>query len=340
MKNNFYMLCAGLIFLLLTGTIKAQKLEKGQMSVRSESGVTLVFTSETDPPGAGQQAVGIIQAVGGNKNVFHRAFIDNARGMYFGYDIEVEPVSGANQYKLVFKPLSITPKLPPAPPRRLPRTSGGDGNADAKANNRQTAELTALALPSFPEPQIVQIGDTLSLDLLVNPQTGVKIVDLIKIYESSNASSSPFPSGSATGGSNRPAADFSADAVEFKAISSILKINGQSVFDAESVPRPGVTGALIWFYTPEQGRFILSLVPREGYDFQKTGTIQGNKIAFSMRGNDYEWISQTPIVTSGSGNWNLWVLHDPNYRPRFPMGETSSYIVGAADRIEYLIKKK
>lgn len=342
MRNNFNILCTGFILLILIGAVNAQKLEKNQVMAKT-GGVALVFTSETDPPGAGQQAVGMIQVVGGDKNLFHRAFIDKAGGVYFGYDVEVEPVPGTNQYKLIFKPLSITPHLP-SPPRRLPQASGAGGNADSKANNRQAAELTALTLPGYPEPQIVQIGDTVSLDLLVNPQTGVKIIDLIKIYDSTNNPVLPFSNGSgaaaATGG-NRPAADFSADAMGFKVTSSILKINGQSVNDDRNGSRLGVTGTLIWFYTPERGRFILSLLPRAGYNFRKTGTIQGNKIAFSIGGNDYEWISQNPIVASGNGNWNLWVLHDPNYLPEFPTSKsTSSVVVGAAGDVEHLIKKK
>ncbi len=343
MRNNFNILCTGFFLLILIGAVNAQKLEKGQIMARAGGGVALVFTSETDPPGAGQQAVGMIQVVGGNKNLFHRAFIDKAGGVYFGYDVEVEPVLGTNQYKLIFNPLSITPKIPPTPPRRLTRASGAGGNADSKVNNRQAAELIALTLPGYPEPQIVQIGDTVSLDLLVNPQTGVKIIDLIKIYDSTNDPVLPFSnvSGGAAGtGGNRPAADFSADAMGFKVTSSILKINGQSVNDDRNGSRLGVTGILIWFYTPERGRFILSLVPRAGYNFQKTGTIQGNKIAFSMDGNDYEWISQNPIVAGGSGNWNLWVLHDPHYRSEFPPSPSTPYVVGAAGDIERLIKKK
>ncbi len=59
-----------------------------------------------------------------------------------------------------------------------------------------------------------------------------------------------------------------------------------------------------------------------------------------MEGNDYEWISQNPIVASGSGNWNLWVLHDPNYLPEFPTSKSTSYVVvGAAGDVEHLIKK-
>jgi hypothetical protein len=78
----------------------------------------------------------------------------------------------------------------------------------------------------------------------------------------------------------------------------------------------GCTGALLWFYVPERGRFIFSLVPREGYQFKKIAVLDDNKIEFSVNGERYEWVSSTSILPNG-GTWNLWVLHDPDYTPLF-----------------------
>ena len=78
----------------------------------------------------------------------------------------------------------------------------------------------------------------------------------------------------------------------------------------------GASGALLWFYVPERGRFIFSLVPRDGYEFEKIAVLDENKIAFTANGERYEWSSETPILPNG-GTWNLWVLHDPNYTPLF-----------------------
>jgi hypothetical protein len=67
---------------------------------------------------------------------------------------------------------------------------------------------------------------------------------------------------------------------------------------------------------PERGCFIISLVPRDGYSFEKIAVLDENKIAFTANGERYEWSSETPILPNG-GTWNLWVLHDPNYTPLF-----------------------
>ncbi len=104
--------------------------------------------------------------------------------------------------------------------------------------------------------------------------------------------------------------------------------------------RLSVTGALIWFYLPQRERFILSLTQREGYNFQKVGTVQGNKIRFSFDGNQYDWISSAPVVTSGDDTWNLWVLQDKDYQPEIEPTQGFPYLFGAADDAKYLLKKK
>ena len=78
----------------------------------------------------------------------------------------------------------------------------------------------------------------------------------------------------------------------------------------------GCSGALLWLYIPERGRFIFSLVPREGYDFEKIAVLDENKITFTIDRERYEWVSGTSILPSG-GAWNLWVLRDTKYTPLF-----------------------
>jgi hypothetical protein len=73
---------------------------------------------------------------------------------------------------------------------------------------------------------------------------------------------------------------------------------------------------LLWFYVPDRGRFIFSLVPREGYNFAKIAVLDGNKIEFTVNNEKYEWISSESILPNG-GTWNLWVLHDTKYTPLF-----------------------
>ena len=113
--------------------------------------------------------------------------------------------------------------------------------------------------------------------------------------------------------------DFTLDAVSLAVKNYSLTIKGNLVGKSKS--SIGVTGALLWFYVPERGRFIFSLVPREGYDFAKIAVLDGNRIVFNVDGELYEWLSSASILPNG-GTWNLWVLHDRDYAPLFGPGAT------------------
>ena len=108
--------------------------------------------------------------------------------------------------------------------------------------------------------------------------------------------------------------DFTLDAVELSIKDYRLLLNGSVVSVGKSTSP--VAGALVWFYVQGRGRFIFSLAPRDGYEFQKVGIVDGNRIEFTMGGDRYEWLSASPILTGG-GTWNVWVLHDPKYSPLF-----------------------
>ena len=343
MKNNSFAVLLSTIILCISTVIGfAQEPKKHQASVRLESGITIFFTSETDPPNSIRGAIGAIE-VGSTNNIIHRAFIDDERGVYFGYDIKVEPSTETGQFKLIFQPLSITPHYLKYP-KHVAQRSGATGNGSSALlqDSRQIPALKALKLPKYPEPQIVQDGDTVAFDVLVNPKTSIKVIDLMKISTSDTQSLQPTSSvvAKGTGGGNLPAKDFSVEAVQFKITSSRLLVNGHPVTNSAGL---GVTGGLVWFYLSKHGRFILSLIPREAYNFQKTGTIQGNKISFSIGENQYEWISSSPIISGQDDNWNLWILHEPDYVPEFAVfGKTDSnfFLAGAAVRLEHLVKKK
>ena len=342
MRNNLYVIFLSVVILLASGTIYAQEQKKSQTSVRFKDGLTVVFTSETDPPQSNRQTLASVQ-IDGDNNIIRRVYTDTERGVYFGYDVVVEPLAESEQFKLSFLPLSIEPFHLLLPPPKPPRPGSAGGGAQPPISQRQVAKLTLLSLSKYPDAQIVGDGDTVAFDVLVNSKTGVKIVDLIKVLTSSNQPIQPLSSNgqtTASGGGVRPTRDFSADAVGFKITASRLIINGTPVNESTGKFGIGVTGALVWVYAPGRGRFILSLAPREGYNFQKTGTIQGSKISFSMGGNQYEWVSASPIVASENDNWNLWVLHDPDYFPDYAGAKADSYLFGAADSIEFLIKKK
>ncbi|MDT7603686.1 MAG: hypothetical protein QOF61_1683, partial [Acidobacteriota bacterium] len=156
------------------------------------------------------------------------------------------------------------------------------------------------------ETQTLEDGDAVSLDLLVNPRTGVRVVDVIKVaYERARLwQSAPR--------------DFTLDSVEIALRDQRLTMNGEPLAVVRAARE--VSGALVWFYVPGRGRFILSLVPRAGYDFRKIALIEDNHVSFDFRGDHFEWVSSAPVVGNG-GDWYAWVLADASYTPEVNSAE-------------------
>jgi hypothetical protein len=161
--------------------------------------------------------------------------------------------------------------------------------------------------PKSTAPQTLDDGDAVSLELLVNRESGVKIIDVVKVTFDRSILRENYHDAAPK--------DFSLDAVSSLAIKGYeLSIDG--VLIGKSKSKLGCAGSLLWFYVPDRGRFIISLAPREGYSFEKIGLVDGNRIEFILNGELYEWTSGEAIFANG-GAWNLWVLHDPNYEPLF-----------------------
>jgi hypothetical protein len=160
--------------------------------------------------------------------------------------------------------------------------------------------------PKSTTPQTLDDGDAVSLELLVNNESGVKIVDVVSVtFDRATLRESHLESAPK---------DFTLDAVELGVKNYSLLINGTLVNKSKSTI--GFTGTLLWFYIPDRGRFIFSLVPREGYEFAKIAVVDDNRIEFTLNNERYEWLSSESILPNG-GTWNLWVLHDTHYTPLF-----------------------
>jgi hypothetical protein len=77
-------------------------------------------------------------------------------------------------------------------------------------------------------------------------------------------------------------------------------------------------GSTIWLGLPGRGMYLLSLAPREGYDFQKSGAIRGHVITFQGGGEQYEIRTSGSILGSDKA-WNLYMLHLPAMEMKGPL---------------------
>jgi hypothetical protein len=313
------LMIAGLL-LLLCSLATAQEDSRRNVVVPLADGGFVAFKSETAWTGAGGSSASTAagsqislgefrtQAFVDDNRVIHRVLADAAGRYVFGYDLLIEAVPVSKTFTIAVAPLDsqIEDRL----------LAGG-----FKVQPPRIATL-----PQAGEPEILDDGDSFTLDLLVNQKTGVKIVDLVKVsFDRSNLwDDNPR---------NLPR-DFTLDAVPLRVIDFRLLVDGNLL--ASGKPGTKFSGALIWCYVEGQGRFIFSLVPREGYQFQKVGIIEDKRIEFTLKGKHYEWLSSEPILPSG-GSWNLWMLHDPTYLP-FGSQEVSKQEKSRLDKLDDSIK--
>jgi hypothetical protein len=285
--------------LLLSLCAGAQE-KGGQLVVPLESAGFVAFKIET-VPSASQVANGSTEAQGlvnpralkGEHHVIHRVLTDADGDFVFGYDLTVEPLANVKQFSVAVGPLS---------PEFAEQLRAGNNVAGRGA--RPLIKVHTISRST--EAQLIDDGDAFALDLLVNQQTGVKIVDMVKVsFDRAKLFESPA-------GDQYPIRDFTLANVELAVRDYKLLLNDEQV--AGGKPTRGCEGALVWFYVPGKGRFIFSLIPHQGYDFRKIGVIEDNKISFTMGSDRYEWISSAPVVGNG-GDWNVWVLLDSTYIP-------------------------
>jgi hypothetical protein len=255
-----------------------------RLIVPMQSGAFVVIRTESSPPSAGEATSDLVESED-KPNLLHRVFVDSRNGMFFGYELLVERAAEPRYFWVTVRALSedYLRELSERPAFRGRRLHPG---------------YNATAFPA--SPQFLRDGDTFALDVFHNPRTGTKIVDVVQV--------------SLTDPSLRQAAseeprDFSPEDVQLKVSDYRLKVNGETVHRSTG----GCAGAVIWFSLGDRGRFVFSLVERPGFDFRKVGAVRNNVVSFEWGGDRYEWESSLPVIGAG-GSWNVWVLHDPDYR--------------------------
>lgn len=276
--------------------VAAQNPAKRQLVLPLFDGGYVAFRSETTgkaPPAASRSLSALLfsQAYAGENRIIHRVLTDAERRIVFAYDLSVSSDPVTKKFRLVVLPAD-----------EAFRRSFLRDDAPVRAHE------SFATFPKSTAPQTLDDGDAVSLELLVNRDSGVKIIDVVKVTFDRSILRENYLDAAPK--------DFSIDAVSSMAVKSYeLSIDG--VLIGKSKSKIGCTGSLLWFYVPDRGRFIVSLSPRDGYSFHKIGLLDGNRIEFVMNGELYEWLSSETIFPNGGGAWNLWVLHDPNYTPLF-----------------------
>jgi hypothetical protein len=293
MRNRIWAL---LITLHVLGFVAvAQNPARRQLVLQVSNGAFVSFKSETSATDNKENVdskslASLIysQAVSADNHIIHRVLTDADRRVIFGYDLMVNADPLTRKFSLGVLPAE---------------------EAFRRSFLKDSAQPPNEVFATFPRSatrQILDDGDAVSLELLVNKESGIKIVDVVRVtFDRSILHEGSFEAAPK---------DFTLDAVSLSIKGYQLLIDGKLV--SRSKPTVVCTGALLWLYIPQRGRFIFSLVPRDGYSFEKVGVLDDNRIEFVADGQRYALVSGVPILPNG-GTWNLWVLRDTQYTPLF-----------------------
>ncbi len=286
-----------LVLCQLTGIAFAQ-IMSGSVTI---DGVSFTYETRLEPPSPGISSTG-----GGTlteKRVVKRHICDFVQKTYYGYDLTMDTLADG-RYRLTFSPLTITP-------------------AKMEEIFNKVKGWRPVALPQQPASQIIRAGDTLAIDLFVNPATGQKIVDYIKVHVGHGRGVT----------ASGPPRDFTLEDADFLLSAPRLSINGKLL--EESVQFKGsISGTPLWIYVGGHGRFIFSLTPRPELGMRKGGQVRGHSMSWRCDSDDF-LITTDQRIAPGDGVYHLYVFQDPSFRPRGPEG----FRMGAGGRLESLIRR-
>ncbi len=258
-------------------------------------GIEVHFVTKVEPPGEFPRAH-LPGAIFTENGRVHHIIEDAAHKRAFAYDLRAEPGADENTIQIHIEPMKLSK------PGLYTVESG----------------WTLLELPKYPVIPKVKVGDTVALDLLVNPATGQKIVDYLTVVRRADGE----------------AHDFMLPDIEMTLNHPRVMVNGKL---AESTAhfQSGISGQVVWFYLAGHGRFILSLLPDAKGWSQKHGVVSGNTLTFRAGPAEYRVECDGPIAP-GSGPYNLYTIYEPDWR----IGAMEPFMLGAAGKAEWVIGKQ
>jgi hypothetical protein len=294
MRNRMYLLLAAL--LLCSTRLQAQTLESlSENNGRPEQRVNGIVATFSPFAEGRATTEGVLRFNGAvdETNAIWSFLVNPSTGMYISYVLVIERLPDPTKLKITIAPM-------PEESLDVFRETVWAKMLELRWPKRPS--YSPSPPPSYPEPLVINLNDVVKIPLWVNAGTEWGVVgDKIRF-----AVDRP-----------RPARDFTIDDVKFNLASFRLIINGE-VRSGERELKGFYLGAQPAFYLPGKGVFVFSIRPHEGYDFQKIGVADGNKISFSYGGDKFEWVNRYPVLPYSGPNggiWNLWVMLDTNFQP-------------------------
>jgi hypothetical protein len=262
----------------------------GSLSVGNGAwgGLIVRFQARLEPAGNGPQELPGGVAPGGDGA--RRYFTDTAHKQKFSYDLHGELLPDGQTLRLTVE-----------------RPTQSAGSTHTGLGWTRISNLRA--------------GDTAAIDLLVNPNTGQKVVEYLTVERAALDPSRV---------AKEPPRDFSIDDVELVLDSPRVWANGKLIESSANFGG-GIQARMLWLWVPDEGTFVVSLWPESGHEFHKAGMMQGNTMTFRNGSSEYRVECDKPIAP-GSGIYNVYLHWEPAPRDR-------QFNIGGTDKGRWISRK-
>jgi len=275
-------------------------------SIFAPNGLEVELTARMEPDGTIVSS-SVWVAVSGRVTRF---VLDQAQRRYFVYDLLIQSKEDSGALLVRLEPSRLSP---------------AEINEARSFVDPAWSPVPLVKYPLIPE---VRPGDTVAIDLLVNARTHQKVVDYLVVKR-------PAASGSPAG-EPPPPRDLSVEDVQLHLTDFRIGVNGAELDESTRVGG-GIAGPALWLYLPSRGRFVMSLVPNAKLGFRRAGEVADGLLTFAA-GQDRFVIRSADRIAPAGGRFNLYVRHDPGWRPKNDAAR-APFLVGSADRPESLIAK-
>jgi hypothetical protein len=291
-RRTFILMITALLLLFVTvGNISALAEDEPVWTgaVSFPAGIYIQTGYGTIPPGMADLQVTNRGVETGKTNTSpdnsFRRMLKLSDGRSIFYEVAINPLESGSRFEVRLRSVSPSPE-------------------QIKVWGIDPARMEANFLKNYSAPLTVNSGDTLAIDVLINPRTRVKLVDYYRI------SSSPLITERNPNSFAAKARQFRAEDIELNVFNYEIRLNGETAYKSKG----GFGGRFIWIDIPRVGRFLFSLAQAEAEaaGFQPMAYVSEHQLVFTHGGNRYEILAEQSIVP-GSGVYYLWVKHDPTF---------------------------
>jgi hypothetical protein len=217
----------------------------------------------------------VIDAGVGNVDAVRRFIDDSGHHQTFGYELKLEPSADGATAQIRIEPLR---------------------DAEHAIRNGWTSFGLPFDLPKYPVIPNLRAGDTVAIDLLINPATGQKLVDYLTLER---------------GPSPDRVHDFSLDDILISIDRPRISIDGK-LLESTAHYQGGAAGKVVWIHMAGRGAYFFSLSPNQKLGFQKNGMISANTLTFRDGASEFRVECSQPVAP-GEGPYNLYVVHKPDW---------------------------